>query len=524
MFFEKAQFEKGTPLEDRVTQARSSARVGQYLCFGAASIGLVVFAGWLSGVEQLAILIPGLPPMVPNTAICVAALGIAGGLRRQMHAKDTQIALSVMLAIAVLAIAAATIAEYALQLSTVLDQLFIHTHGGPHPGRPSPPTAVAVALLSAAIALFDWRPAARIRLPEWLVMAAGLIAFTALLGQLFGAGALYRFLRTPVIGVSLPTAVSVLMISAGLLLERSDTGIMRLVTERGPGNVLLLRLVPVAILAPTLVTLISARLLETPGITDVALVFAVLTVVICLANLFLLSITAVRLNDAHDRLERAEAQTHALFEQASEGIFIADLEGRYTDTNDAACRMLGYSRNEIIGKTIMDLIPPEEAGRLQDDKARMLKGGIEVGEWMLRHKNGIRIPVEVSAKILPDGRWQGFVRDISARKRAEEALRLSEAKFSGIVSISADAIVSIDADQRIILFNEGAEKMFGWSNREMIGKPLEELFPERFRAAHRRDVGRFAAGENIARHMGERRVQIYGLRRNGEEFPARAIA
>jgi PAS domain-containing protein len=261
-----------------------------------------------------------------------------------MNARAAQVALVIVLAIAVLAIGVGTITEYALRVQTALNQLFVHTHVGPHPGRPSPPTAVAVTLLSAAILFFDYRPTARLRLSEWLVMAAGLIAFTALLGQLFGAVALYRFVRTPVIGASPATVVSLLMISAGLLLERPDTGIMRVATGRGPGNVLLLRLVPPAILAPILVALISARLLERPGIADVAFVFVLLTVVICLGNLFLLSATAIHLNKTHDEIIQAQARARALFEQASDGILIADLDGRYIDANDAIGHMLGYSR------------------------------------------------------------------------------------------------------------------------------------------------------------------------------------
>jgi PAS domain S-box-containing protein len=431
-----------------------------------------------------------------------------------------------VLAIAVLAIGVGTIAEYALHVRTALDQLFMQSNAGPYPGRPSPPTALAVTLLGAAILLLDWRLSDRIRPSEWLSLAAALIAFTALLGQLFGAEVLYQFARTPIIGVSLPTALAVLMISLGLLLERSDAGVMRILAVPGPGSMLLLRLAPPAILAPTAFGLIAARFLELPGIahiaSDIALVFAVLTVVTCLASLFLLSVTAVRLNKTHDAFERARARSRALFEQASDGIFVADLEGRYVDVNDAACHMLGYSRDEIIGTTIVDMIPPKDIERLQIAKARQLKGGVEFGEWTLRRKDGIRIPTEISAKILPDGRWQAFVRDISERKRAEEALRLSEAKFSGIVSIAADAIISIDANRRIILFNKGAENIFGRSSTEMVGKPLDMLIPERLRAAHQRHLEGFAAGGSTARHMGERGATLYGLRRNGEKFPADA--
>lgn len=119
-------------------------------------------------------------------------------------------------------------------------------------------------------------------------------------------------------------------------------------------------------------------------------------------------------------------------------------------------------------------------------------------------------------------RMVGTELDITVRKRLEEELRLSEAKASGLVAVSADAIISIDADQRITLFNEGAEKIFGHSRAELIGAPLDILIPERLRAIHRRHVERFAAGQEVARRMGERGAVIVGLRRNGEEFPADA--
>jgi len=116
----------------------------------------------------------------------------------------------------------------------------------------------------------------------------------------------------------------------------------------------------------------------------------------------------------------------------------------------------------------------------------------------------------------------GITQDITERKQAEEAVRLLEAKSSGILAVSADAIVSIDENQRITLFNEGAEKIFGYSREEAIGAALALLLPERFRAIHRRHVDRFEAGREVARRMGERSMVIFGLRKNGEEFPADA--
>ena len=103
----------------------------------------------------------------------------------------------------------------------------------------------------------------------------------------------------------------------------------------------------------------------------------------------------------------------------------------------------------------------------------------------------------------------------------ELELRISEAKFAGIVAIAADAIVTVDESHRIILFNNGAQTIFGYTPEEALGQHLDILIPERFRPTHSRQVEAFAQGRVAARQMGERR-EIYGRRKGGELFPAEA--
>jgi PAS domain S-box-containing protein len=93
--------------------------------------------------------------------------------------------------------------------------------------------------------------------------------------------------------------------------------------------------------------------------------------------------------------------------------------------------------------------------------------------------------------------------------------------FAGLLAIAVDAVIALDHEQRIIFFNEGAERIFEWSASEVGGQYLEILLPERFRAAHRGHVQGFGAAHGRARLMGERQ-QISGLRKSGEEFPAEA--
>jgi PAS domain S-box-containing protein len=103
----------------------------------------------------------------------------------------------------------------------------------------------------------------------------------------------------------------------------------------------------------------------------------------------------------------------------------------------------------------------------------------------------------------------------------QEELRASEAKFAGILSIAADAIVTVDQTQRIVHFNRGAEEIFGYTAADAIGRHLNILLPQRFRGSHPSHMERFAQSPVTARRMGER-GDIFGLRSDGSEFPAEA--
>ncbi|HWJ93289.1 MAG TPA: PAS domain S-box protein, partial [Telluria sp.] len=95
---------------------------------------------------------------------------------------------------------------------------------------------------------------------------------------------------------------------------------------------------------------------------------------------------------------------------------------------------------------------------------------------------------------------------------------LSSAQLNGILSIADDAIISTDAQLRIILFNQGAERIFGWSKDEMLGQPLDVLLPARYQAGHSALVSGFSRSNRTARQMGER-SGISGARKDGSEFP-----
>ena len=112
-------------------------------------------------------------------------------------------------------------------------------------------------------------------------------------------------------------------------------------------------------------------------------------------------------------------------------------------------------------------------------------------------------------------------RQVAGRTVASRALRIAEARVSGILESAMDAIISIGEDQRVVLYNEAAEKLFQWPRTAVLGQPLDRLIPMRFRAAHAGHIGHFGDTGVTSRRMGDQTVLV-GLRANGEEFPIEA--
>ena len=221
------------------------------------------------------------------------------------------------------------------------------------------------------------------------------------------------------------------------------------------------------------------------------------------------------------------ARLAALVESAADSISIMTLDGKVLTWNPSAERIYGYTAQEMIGQSVFRLVPPESRPETVDLLARVGRGErAETRHTSRLRKDGSTVPIAstLSPVFGPTGAVVAastICRDISEVIAAEEALRASEAKFAGIVSIASDGIVSVDERYRIVLYNHGAERMFGWTSDEVMGKAHEMLIPERFRAAHPAHVQAFAGETAESRPVGGL-TEITALRKNGEEFPAEA--
>ena len=176
-----------------------------------------------------------------------------------------------------------------------------------------------------------------------------------------------------------------------------------------------------------------------------------------------------------EALRDSENRYRTLIEQASDGIFLSDSEGRYIEVNSAGCHLLGYTREEILKKTLHDLTSVTITQPLRLDELRAGKSLLSKRE-MIR-KDGSLVPVEISAKQLSDGHFQGIVRDITERKQAEEALRESEEKFRTIFENSSSAMAIIERDTTISMVNKEYCKLGMYEEEDVVGTSWTKQIP-----------------------------------------------
>ena len=238
---------------------------------------------------------------------------------------------------------------------------------------------------------------------------------------------------------------------------------------------------------------------------------------------------STKLREAEAAILESEERLRLLVDGTKDyALLMLDPQGHITTWNEGARRLKGYESEEVIGRHFSLFYAPEDvaAGKPTQELEVAEREGKYEEEGERMRKDGSRFWASVHISPLRDeqGRLRGFskvTRDITERKQAEEALRASETRFGSIVSSAMDAIISVDADQRIVLFNAAAERMFGHRAHEAVGQPLSMLLPADRRAVHEQHVRGFAATGVTARQMGAL-GELVGLRADGEQFPLEA--
>jgi PAS domain S-box-containing protein len=183
-----------------------------------------------------------------------------------------------------------------------------------------------------------------------------------------------------------------------------------------------------------------------------------------------------RLMLGNEELRRSEERFRGLVEQAVDGIFVTDANGQFIDANTAGLEMLGYSRDEILRLRIPDVLHERELSRLPTVTAEFASGRVARAEWQMRRKDGTCFDGEVVGRQLSDGRLQGIVRDISERKRAEQALRDSERRFRTMANAIPQLAWTARPDGEIDWFNQRWYDYTGTTPEQMQGRGWRRVY------------------------------------------------
>ena len=177
-----------------------------------------------------------------------------------------------------------------------------------------------------------------------------------------------------------------------------------------------------------------------------------------------------------------EALSRTFLDSALDCIITMDASGRVQEFNPASERVFGFTRSEAVGKELAELIiPPRLRERHRQGLARYLKTGegpligklIEI-EALRRDGGEIMVALAINAtQVNGSPIFTAYLRDITERKRAEETNR----RLAAIIESSGDAIISKDLDEILTSWNKEAERLFGYSADEIIGKPITVLVP-----------------------------------------------
>jgi PAS domain S-box-containing protein len=225
---------------------------------------------------------------------------------------------------------------------------------------------------------------------------------------------------------------------------------------------------------------------------------------------------------APDALRRSEACYRRLFESAQDGILLLNADtGQIEDVNPFLIDMLGYSHAEFLGKKLWEVGPFKDIAQSKDMFERLTASGYARYEHLpLETKAGIPIAVEfVSSTYDCEGIKviQCNIRNITSRVLAEKKLRASELRYEMLTASANDAIVTSDAAGRIFGWNPAAERLFGYAEAEVIGRPLTRIMPQQFQDLHRDGMARVGSGGE--RRAAGKTVELAGRRKDGSEFP-----
>jgi PAS domain S-box-containing protein len=478
---------------------------------GVCSLAVVVLIGWQIHSRSLIQVIPTFAPMQRMTAVCFLLSGVALLLLRAGHKRLVAICASI-----VLLLVALVSLEYLFGADFGIDQLlgpdYIKLHT-PNPGRMSPVTVLcligaSVALLAAATRKVAASASAVVGILASMITSVGLVSA---LGYLFGHTQAYDWLPTR--GMALHSSGGFAVLGIGLMAWAwQESG-------EKPGTPEWLPLSIGLGLATGAFGVWQALMVheasQLPLISGIILAGGILG-----ALLVAFAVSQAQEAQRHSReVQESKLLLERLFEASPDTLLLTDQQGRIIQANERIATTCGYTRDEILGQPLEVLVPekaqlihpPHREDYYAQPVTRPMGPGMEL---RARRKDGSEFPVEITLSPVHMGREMlvlAALRDITERKKAEEALRQSEERFRGVFEQGPIGVAIMGLDARMLKLNAAFCQMMGYSETE-----LTKMTP--FDITHPEDR---EASVNLMEHLFHNdapvgRIEKRYIRKNGE--------
>ncbi len=438
-------------------------------------LAALVLVGWAADSTLLKQVGSNLPSLKPLAALALGALGGSVVLLAPLQEPGARHRAGVACAGLAVLIGVAVLAEYLIG-DLGIDELPFDDVG-PDPGRP-PPVGVG-ALIACALALVTLdRDPPRFRPSLVLTGLAATVVIIALVGFAYDVD--YLRGRTSSSGVALHGTLGLGLVLVAIALARPERGIAAFLSGDDPASSFARRLAPVVILVP--VVLGALRLAgEDVGLfnDDVGLALVTLGSMAILVTVLAISVRDLKVQAA--RGDIGERSFRAVTEASLDAVVTADASGRIIYLSPAAEELFGHPAAEVMGQPVAMLMPERFRDRhraglerfLATRESKVIGGAFEFAGL---RRDGSEFPLSLSLvdwEAEDETYFTATMSDISARLESEQATR----ELAAIVSGSADGVIGWSLDGRVRSWNRGAERIYGYSAEEMIGRSHDALMP-----------------------------------------------
>jgi two-component system cell cycle sensor histidine kinase/response regulator CckA len=450
--------------------------------------GSLALLGWLPGIPLLTSILPGLASMKPNTALCFVLAGVSlwliqVGPGELVSPRVRRIQVARLLSGGVALIGLLTLVEYLFHLNLDVDAGVSYrgllASEVLHPTRMAGTTALGFMFLGSSGLLMTFR---RPYPAHSLALLASLNGFIPCVGYLLGVRSLYA--TAAYASMARHNAILFIVMGLALLAARPRLGLMAAVTSEHMGGVTARRVLLLVVGLPIFLGWLRWRG-EVAGLYGPQFGIALLVIGEVVTFATLVWMAAVWLNHADQERRRAQGRTAhlaAIVESSSDAIFSKDMLGTIISWNQGAERLYGYSAAEIVGKSIVVIIPEELHGEAAQFLGEIAAGRVVTREETLRRRrDGTQLYVSLIISPVRDseGRIVGastIAHDITERKRAEDALRDSELRYRRLFETAKDGILILDAHSgRIVDVNPFLTNLLDYPREDFLGRTLWDL-------------------------------------------------